>query len=214
MSQVMLRIAFKTNTSSLVCKIKRHSAVVVALAAVCPLLQQAAISNSTLYSRVRKTQHMYSSAGGLRFSLWGGGGLKQTLLYNHKSTATKIHPSCKSTPRNVLVRVVLYGRNRRLCKGQNVKSALVVAARISTIRSRDFLWAELNGGSLFLVDKQWQLQGSHLDPPHRLWRCPGKQHQNGFRQYTHRAVDFWWVKEIGKCVMVVLISPNFLGALF
>lgn len=72
-----------------------------------------------------------------------------------------------------------------------------------------FLWVALNGGSLFLVDKQWQLQGSHLDPPHRLWRCPGKQHQNGFRQYTHRAVDFWWVKEIVTCVTVVVIAPQF-----
>lgn len=149
---------------------------------------------------------MYSSAEGLRLSFWGGGGFPQTCLCM-RTTVTKIPLDTERVREYIYI--LFFARERRCFARQNVQRALVVARWMDTRRSRDFLRVELNGGSLFLVDKQWQLQGSHLDPPHRLWRCPGKQHQNGFRQCTHRAVDFWWVKEIVTCVTVVLIAPQF-----
>lgn len=149
---------------------------------------------------------MYSSAEGLRLFFWGGGGFHQMCLCV-RTTVTKI-PLDTDRIREYLY-ILFFAGGRRCLTRQNVQRALLVAPWMDTRRSRDFLRVELNGGSLFLVDKQWQLQGSHLDPPHRLWRCPGKQHQNGFRQYTHRAVDFWWVKEIVTCVTVVLIAPQF-----
>lgn len=46
------------------------------------------------------------------------------------------------------------GGSRRFRAGSTVACALVAAAWMDTRRSRDFLRAELNGGSLFLVDKQ------------------------------------------------------------
>lgn len=155
---------------------------------------------------MRGPHHLYRSAEGLRLFFEGEGDLS-------KYASADYQPPLKFTPRhtwtsNTMASVPFLKKDGVLL-GYAVQRALILAAWMNTRRSRDFVWVELNGGSLFLVDKQWQLQGSHLDPPHRLWRCPGKQHQNGFRQYTHRAVDFWWVKEIEKYVMVVLIAPKF-----